>query len=115
VGHNIRATIAVLAEDPALTRMVLGPSSGLDTAFTDAVVLMHVRVLAILARALSDGQTLGVVAPGDTDLLATFAIGALKEAVLRSTSDESALGPAQRERLVAELSRFLEQGFLRLG
>ena len=124
VRHNIRATIAVLAEDPLLTRIVLGPSSGLDAAFTDTVSRMHARVVAILSRALSDGQTLGVVAPGDTDLLATFAIGALKEAVLRSSTHESAdasapatpaeLGPARRELLVAELARFLEQGFLRL-
>jgi AcrR family transcriptional regulator len=114
VRHNIRATIAVLAEDPALTRMVLGPSSGLDSAFTEAVSRMHARVVAILSLALSDGQGLGVVAAGDTEILAAFAIGALKEAVLRATTDD-VLGPAQRELLVTELARFLEKGFLRLG
>jgi len=110
VRHNIRATIAVLAEDQALARIVLGPTSGLDAAFTDTVSLMHARVVATLSRALADGQALGVVAPGDADLLATFAIGALKEAVLRSPD----LEPARRELLVAELAGFLEAGFLRL-
>lgn len=110
VRHNIRATIAVLADDQALARIVLGPTSGLDAAFTDTVSRMHTRVVAILSRALADGQALGVVAPGDADLLATFAIGALKEAVLRSAD----LGPARREQLVTELAGFLEAGFLRL-
>lgn len=115
VRHNIRATLAVLSDDPALARIVLGPSSGLDAAFTHTVTRMHVRVVAILARALADGQTLGVVAAGDPDLLATFAIGALKEAVLRATGDGATeLEPARREQLVTELARFLEQGFLRL-
>lgn len=110
VQHNIRASIAVLAEDPALARIVLGPTSGLDAAFTETITRMHVGVVTLLSRTLRDGQALGVVAEGNPDLLATFAIGALKEAVLRS--DE--LGPARREELVRALSRFLEQGFLRL-
>lgn len=114
VRHNIRATIAVLAEDAALARIVLGPSSGLDAAFTQNVSSMHVRVVAILSRALRDGQALGVVAEGDTDVLAMFAIGALKEAVLRSAGEGAELIPARRELLVHELARFLEQGFLRL-
>ncbi|MFO0709105.1 MAG: TetR/AcrR family transcriptional regulator [Sandaracinus sp.] len=110
VRHNIRATIAVLAEDPPLARIVLGPTSGLDAAFTDTVTRMHVGVVTLLSRTLRDGQSLGVVAEGDTDLLAMFAVGALKEAVLRSEE----LGPARREQLVTELARFLEKGFLRL-
>ena len=114
VRHNIRATIAVLAEDAALARIVLGPSSGLDAAFAQNVSSMHVRVVAILSRALRDGQALGVVAEGDTDVLAMFAIGALKEAVLRAAGEGAELIPARRELLVHELARFLEQGFLRL-
>ncbi|GAB4200376.1 MAG: TetR/AcrR family transcriptional regulator [Sandaracinaceae bacterium] len=110
VRHNIRATIAVLGEDPALARIVLGPTPGLDGAFHDAVVQMHERVVAVLAKALADGQSLGVVSEGPPDLLAAFAIGALKEAVLRSAD----LRPARREQIVTELARVLEQGFLRL-
>jgi AcrR family transcriptional regulator len=110
VRHNIRATIAVLAEDLALARLVLGVTRGLDAAFTDTITRLHVSVIALLSRTLADGQTLGVVAAGDTELLAAFAIGALKEAVLRSAE----LGPARREQLVTELAKFLEEGFLRL-
>lgn len=110
VRHNIRATIAVLGEDASLARIVLGPSPGLDVAFQDAVVQMHERVVAILAKALTDGQALGVVSDGAPDLLAAFAIGALKEAVLRSDD----LLPARREQIVTELAHVLERGFLRL-
>jgi AcrR family transcriptional regulator len=110
VRHNIRAIIAVLAEDPALARIALGPTAGLDAAFTDTISSMHERVVAILTRALGDGQALGVVGHGPPELLAAFAIGALKEAVLRSTD----LQPARREQIVTELARVLEQGFLRL-
>ena len=110
VRHNIRATIAVLAEDLALARLVLGVTRGLDAAFTDTITRLHVGVITLLSRTLADGQTLGVVAAGDTELLAAFAIGALKEAVLRSAE----LGPARREQLVTELAKFLEEGFLRL-
>jgi AcrR family transcriptional regulator len=38
VRHNIRATIAVLAEDLALARLVLGVTRGLDAAFDLAQV-----------------------------------------------------------------------------
>jgi AcrR family transcriptional regulator len=110
VRHNIRATIAVLAEDPELARIVLGPTPGLDGVFRDTVVQMHERVVAMLAKALTDGQALGVVSDGPPDLLASFAVGALKESVLRSVD----LRPARREQIVAELARVLEQGFLRL-
>lgn len=110
VRHNIRATVAVLAEDRELARVVLAPTAGLDAAFSATIAEMHDRVVAILSKALADGQALGVVGPGDSDLLATFAIGALKEAVLRSKE----LDPARRELLVEQLAAFLERGFLRL-
>src|ERR1041384_6940254 len=79
VKHNIRAIVAVLLEDPALTRILLSYAAGLDPAFVKELRAVRQEVKLLLEQSLAEGQRLGVIEPGDTELYATFTIGALKE------------------------------------
>ncbi|AKT38331.1 TetR/AcrR family transcriptional regulator [Chondromyces crocatus] len=110
IKHNIRAIVAVLLDDPALTSILLSYSAGLDPAFVDQVRSFHQSVKQLLAGSLTEGQRLGMVATGDPALYATFTIGALKEILF-----ENALGkhPRPREEIVTALFDVLRRGYLR--
>src|SRR4051812_10798131 len=90
VKHNIRAIVAVLLDDPALTRILLSTAVGLDPAFLTKVRSFNSGVRTMLEESLAEGQALGIVAAGDPRLFATFTIGALKELLSESASVESA-------------------------
>jgi AcrR family transcriptional regulator len=65
VKHNIRAIIAVLLDDPALTRLLLSYAGGLDPAFVTKVESFYDGAKALLRASLEEGQRLGIVAKGD--------------------------------------------------
>ncbi len=111
VKHNIRAIIAVLLEDPALTRILMSYAAGLDPGFVSKVRSFYDGVKTLLTASLAEGQRLDIVAPGDTALYATFTIGALKEILLESSADNR---PVQREAIVTALFGLLERGYLRI-
>jgi AcrR family transcriptional regulator len=112
VKHNIRAVVAVLLDDPALTRLVLSHAAGMDPAFVAKVRSFYDGVKGKLAASLAEGQRLGIVAPGDTRLFATFTVGALKELLTQSVVAET---PLAREEIVTALFSFLRAGYLRTG
>jgi AcrR family transcriptional regulator len=110
VKHNIRAIVAVLLDDPALTRILLSYATGMDPAFVTKIRSFYDGVKAILARSLAAGQRLGIVAPGDPARFATFTVGALKELLAENVSGET---PLAREEIVDGLFSFLQAGYLR--
>lgn len=112
VKHNIRAIVAVLLDDPALTRILLSYATGMDPAFVTKIQSFYDGVKAILAASLTEGQQLGIVAAGDTKLLATFSVGALKELLAENVAEDASL-PRAREEIVDALFRFLQAGYLR--
>jgi AcrR family transcriptional regulator len=109
--HNVRAIVATFLDDPALTQLVLSYAVGLDPAFMAKVASFYEGARARTRDALLEGQRLGIVAEGDPGFQATFAIGALKEILLESTSSKR---PRSLEPIVRELFRFLEKGLLRV-
>ena len=109
VQHNVRAIVATFLDDPALTQIVLSWATGLDPAFVEKVQSFYEGARARVRDALAEGQTLGIVAEGDPSFQATFAIGALKEILLESTSTKK---PRGLETIVRELLRFLGNGLL---
>ncbi|MCC7536420.1 MAG: TetR/AcrR family transcriptional regulator, partial [Deltaproteobacteria bacterium] len=110
VKHNIRAVLAVLLDDPGMTQVLLSYAAGLDPAFLEKIRSFYGGAKVLLERALAEGQELGIVAPGDTEMFATFTIGALKEML----SDLPRSGRVRtREALVEEIFGFLEKGYLR--
>src|SRR5580704_121999 len=88
IKHNIRAIVAVLLDDPALTRILLSYATGMDPAFVTKIRSFYDGVKAMLAASLSEGQRLGIVGAGDTKRLATFTVGALKELLFEHVSGE---------------------------
>jgi AcrR family transcriptional regulator len=112
IKHNIRGIVAVLLDDPAMTQILLSYAAGLDPAFSAKIRSFYDGVKAMLRASLSEGQRLGIVAPGDTQLYATFTIGALKEILLESAVAKRAI---PREDLVDNLFRLLQGGYLRMA
>ncbi len=112
VKHNIRAIVAALLDDPALTKILFSYAAGLDPAFVTAIRSFYEGSRALLEASLIEGQTLGIVAPGDARLFATFTLGALKELVFENVTADK---PMPREEIVNELFAFLQGGYLRIG
>jgi AcrR family transcriptional regulator len=112
VEHNIRAIVAVFLDDLALTRLLLSYAAGLDPAFVRKVGSFYETTRQLLRESLEEGQSLGLVAEGDPDFLATVTVGMLKEVLLEASLAEQ---PRSREDIVAQLFRFLQQGYLRVG
>jgi AcrR family transcriptional regulator len=112
IKHNIRAIVAVLLDDPALTKILLSYATGMDPAFVTKIRSFYDGVKAMLAASLTEGQRLGIVGEGDTKRLATFTVGALKELLFEHVSGEVTLG---REEIVDAVFGFLSSGYLRTG
>lgn len=112
VRHNIRAVLAVLLDEPALTRILLTYAEGLDAAFMKRIRAFYTAVRQLLEQTLADGQKMGLVARGNTADFAVFTVGALKEIMLESASSGFV---RPREELVEAVYAFLSRGFLRIG
>jgi AcrR family transcriptional regulator len=110
IKHNIRAIIAVLLDDPSVTQLLLSYAAVPDQKFLQKIRSFYAGVKKLLLAALSKGQEMGIVAPGDAELYATFTIGALKESLLEIAMTRRS---HSREQLVAELYRLLGSGYLR--
>lgn len=111
VKHNIRAVLAVLLDNPALSQILLSYAAGLDPAFVAKIQSFYGGAKRLLEHALGEGQHLGIVASGDTEMFATFTIGALKELLQDLPSSPR---KRTREELVDEIFSFLEKGYLRV-
>ena len=112
VKHNIRAIVAALLDDPALTKILFSYAAGLDPAFVTAIRSFYDGSRALLEASLIEGQGLGIVAPGDARLFATFTLGALKELLFENVTAEQAM---PREEIVHALFAFLQGGYLRIA
>jgi AcrR family transcriptional regulator len=111
VKHNIRAIVAVLLDDAALTSILLSHAAGLDPAFVKQLRSFRQEVKKLLELSLSEGQRLGIVAQGDTELYATFTIGALKEVLFENAL---VVQVHPREQIVTALYELLSRGYLRM-
>ncbi len=112
IKHNIRAIVAVLLDDPALTKILLSYATGMDPAFVAKIRSFYEGVKELLAASLKEGQELGIVVPGDTKLFATFSVGALKELLSEHVAGDAQRG---REEIVDSIFGFLQSGYLRVG
>jgi AcrR family transcriptional regulator len=111
IRHNIRAVIAVLLDDPAVTQILLSYTAVPDQKFLQKIRSFYSGVKRLLSEALENGQHMGIVAAGDTELFATFTLGALKETLLEIAMSGKSYS---REELVAELYGLLGSGYLRM-
>lgn len=111
VKHNIRAIVAVFLDDPALTRILLSYAAGTDAAFVAKIRSFYEGTHHLLRDSLREGQKMGIIAPGDASMYATFTIGALKEILSEAANAKK---PRAREEIVTALFELLERGYLRV-
>jgi AcrR family transcriptional regulator len=110
VRDNIRAVVRALLEDPATTKILLSDAVGLDPAFDKKLLSFYEETGKLLEASLADGQTRGIVAPGDTRLFAIMTVGALKEIIYQVTMRDLEY---PEERIVDGIYDFLCEGYLR--
>ena len=113
VRQNIRSVLGAFLTDPALTTIFFSYAAGLDPEFVQKVRAVEGVLLAILEEALSDGQALGIVGQGDPKILAIFTLGGMKSLLL-DTCQRAPVDEQERERIVEEVFRILDHGYLRI-
>jgi AcrR family transcriptional regulator len=109
VKHNIRGVVGLFLDDPTLPPLLLSPLAGVDPEHQERLDVFFDNLRSVLEASLTEGQSLGIVAPGDAHLYACFALGALKE-ILREAPETR----RSREEIVNVLFQMLCVGFLRV-
>ena len=114
IRANIRGVVRVMRRDPLLTRILLSYAPGLDPAFEKHLRGFYDGLKRLLEESLAEGQGLGIVAPGDARLYASFTIGGLKEVLLDTTTTDGDGATVDLPRLEDAVFRLLEGLFLRV-
>jgi AcrR family transcriptional regulator len=111
VERNLRSLIEVLDGHPDLVRVLFSEAVGLDPEGDEALARFYRQSRERLARALRLGQSLGIVAAGDADLLAVSMMGMLKEYWFQSLLGAELVPP---EVFLRQMYGLLEGGALTL-
>ena len=111
IHENIRRIVQLLLEDRATTKIMLSDAVGVDAAFDRKLLSFYHEVATLLVQSLTDGQALGVVAPGDPTVYAYLTVGAMKELLYQVVMREWEIPEA---RIVEEIFGFLKRGYLRV-
>ncbi len=111
IHENLRRIVQLLLEDRATTKIMLSDAVGVDAAFDRKLLSFYHEVATLLVQSLTDGQTLGVVAPGDPAVFAYLTVGALKELLYQVVMREWEI---PEEQIVEEIFGFLKRGYLRV-
>lgn len=114
VRQNIRSVLGAFLADPALTTIFFSYAAGLDPEFVQKVRDVEGVLLSILEQALQDGQSLGIVDHGDPKIFAIFTLGGMKSLLL-DACQKAPIDPQERERIVEEIFRILDHGYLRIN
>jgi AcrR family transcriptional regulator len=112
VRENIVRVLTLFLQDRAMTKILLTDAPGLDADFDRKLQAVYEEVLNLLAESFAEGQTLGIVASGDTRVFAYLTVGALKELLYQSVTRDK--DDASAERLTSEVFSFLCRGCLRI-
>lgn len=91
-------------------RILFTDAAGIDDEGVQALASFYRAVTERLTRALTVGQALDIVRPGDPQLMAMCLIGMFREPVYQSVLQRTAL---PTETLVAEMFRFLTEGVMK--
>jgi AcrR family transcriptional regulator len=111
VHENTRRIVGTLLEDRATTKILLTDAVGLDPALDRKLQSFYEVVEGLLVESLSEGQELGVVAPGDPRMFAYLILGAMKEVLYQVVRRDAAYSESK---VVDGIYDFLGQGCLRV-
>jgi AcrR family transcriptional regulator len=112
VHENTRRIVGTLLEDRATTKILLTDAIGLDPAFDRKLQSFYEVVEGLLVESLSEGQELGVVAPGDPRMFAYLILGAMKEVLYQVVRRDASYSESK---VVEGIYDFLGQGCLRVN
>jgi AcrR family transcriptional regulator len=112
VRENIVRVLTLFLQDRAMTKILLTDAPGLDADLDRKLQAVYEEVLTLLAESFAEGQTLGIVATGDTRVFAYLTVGALKELLYQSVTRDK--GEASADHLTSEVFSFLCRGCLRI-
>src|SRR5258708_25662369 len=84
VRENIVRVLTLFLQDRAMTKILLTDAPGLAAEFDRKLRAVYEEVLTLLSESFAEGQTLGIVAAGDTRVFSTLTCGALKEMLLQT-------------------------------
>jgi len=105
---NVRRIVDVLEENRDLTIILLREAVGLDADFDHKLNTFYERLSGVIEGALRLGQSMGLVRPCDTRLVAYCVLGSLKEVMLRRlTSGDQSL---DRDGLAQEIMDYNLRG-----
>jgi AcrR family transcriptional regulator len=111
VRGNISRIVALFLQERAMTKILLTDALGMDADFDRKLRAVYDEVYRLLADSLREGQQLGIVASGDTRVLAWLSGGALKELLYQCVT--GAAGEVNPDRLSDQVFEFLSAGYLR--
>jgi len=109
VATNITAILDVFLADPAMAKIILTDAIGLDAEFDLRLMAFYADIEAMLAGSLEEGQSLGIIQPGDNRVVAHFLLGGIKEVLLQLTR---APVPVDRAAVVKDVLALLSRGVL---
>lgn len=102
---------ALAAEQP-MARILVREAVGLDVEFDHKLDEFYGRVTGLIASAVREGVTMGLVRPCDPDVVSWCILGAVKEVIDRVFVVGSA-DPADSRRLGREMIGFILNGIFR--
>ena len=111
VKGNISRILGLFLHDRAMTKILLTDALGMDADFDRKLRAVYDEIYQLLAESLREGQQLGIVAEGDTRILAWLSGGALKELLYQCVT--GAAGEVNPDRLADQIFEFLSAGYLR--
>ena len=110
--ENTERVLAILLARADLTKLLLSEAVGLDRAADEKLLAFYRALLALIERALSWGQRLGLTRGGDARLQARMVLGSVKEVVYHGVMAGETRPPAE---LVAALVDVNLRGLLGTG
>ncbi len=107
IRANFSRLLEVFMADPGMAKILLADATGLDVEFDRRLLAFYADLEALLSRALTEGQGLGIVHKSDPRVVAHFVIGGVKEVLLQLTR---APFPVDREAVVRDVYGILAHG-----
>jgi AcrR family transcriptional regulator len=80
---TVDRVFAVLAAERPMARILIREAVGLDVEFDRKLADFYGRVAALIARALGEGVTMGLVRPCDPEVVSWCVLGSVKEVIDR--------------------------------
>jgi len=113
IREKHRARPHAFLQDRAMTKILLTDAPGLDADFDRKLQAVYEEVLSLLAESFAEGQTLGIVATGDTRVFALPDRGRVEGAAL--PGGDARLRSGQRRTPDIGGLCFSQPGCLRVG